>query len=216
MSWLAQNWDTVWQATAAHLALALPSIVAAFLISLPVAWAAHRYRWSRFALVTLGSLIYAIPSLPLLVVLPLLLGTTIRDDVNVVVALSLYGFALMIRAGTDALDAVPTSTVLAAEAMGQAGLRRFFTVELPLAGPGLLAGLRVVAVSTIALVSVSGVLGINSLGMLFVDGFQRGILAEVIAGIVATLVIALVIDALLVVAGRALLPWASLATGGAQ
>lgn len=216
MTWLTQNWDTVWQATVAHLMLALPAIVAAFLISLPVAWIAHRYGWSRFALVTLGSLIYAIPSLPLLIVLPLVLGTTVRDQLNVVVALSLYGFALMIRAGTDALDAVPAAAVHAAEAMGQSAPRRFFTVELPLAGPGLLAGLRVVAVSTIALVSVSGVLGIDSLGMLFVDGFQRGILAEVIAGIAATVAIAVVLDAALVVCGRILLPWASLRAGGAR
>ncbi|MFT8396203.1 ABC transporter permease [Propionibacterium sp.] len=210
MTWLANNWDTLWAATLAHLALALPAIVASFLVSIPVAWMAHRFAWSRFTLVTLGSLIYAIPSLPLLIVLPLLLGTTVRASVNVVVALTLYGFALMIRAGTDALDAVPPSAVHSAIAMGQGGARRFFTVELPLAGPGLLAGLRVVAVSTIALVSVSGVLGINSLGMLFVDGFQRGILAEVIAGILATVAIALLIDALLLLAGRALMPWARL------
>ncbi|SER98799.1 osmoprotectant transport system permease protein [Propionibacterium cyclohexanicum] len=207
MRWLANNWDTVWQATLAHLELSLPAIVVSFLISVPVAWLAHRFSWSRFTLVTLGSLIYAIPSLPLLIVLPLVLGTTVRDQINVVVALSLYGFALMIRAGTDALDAVPASCVHAALAVGQSGPSRFFTVELPLAGPGLLAGLRVVSVSTIALVSVSGVLGINSLGMLFVDGFQRGILAEVIAGILATVVIALAVDLLLVLAGRALLPW---------
>ena len=80
-------------------------------------------------------------------------------------------------------------------------------MELPLAGPVLLAGLRVVAVSTISLVTVSGVLGISSLGLLFVDGFQRGIVAEVVAGIVATVALALAVDGALVLTGRVLLPW---------
>ena len=92
--------------------------------------------------------------------------------------------------------------------MGFGWARRFFTVELPLSGPGLLAGLRVVSMSTIALVSVSGIVGVNSLGMLFVDGFQRGILAEVVAGIVATVAVALAVDFVLVIAGRLLMPWA--------
>ncbi|WP_316670449.1 ABC transporter permease subunit [uncultured Propionibacterium sp.] len=213
MTWLNNNWPTIWSATGDHLALALPAIVLGFLVSIPVAWLAHRYHWTRFMLVTLGSLIYAIPSLPLLIVLPLVIGTSVRDDLNVVAALSIYAFALMIRAATDALDAVPADVTTAATAMGHNGPQRFLRVELPLSGPGLLAGLRVVAVSTIALVSVSGVLGTNSLGMLFVNGFQRGILAEVMAGLVATVVLAVTVDLLLVVLGRLLLPWARGAGG---
>ncbi len=207
MTWLTNNWSTIWLAIIDHLELALPAIAVSLLIAIPVAWLAHHFRWSRFALVTLGSLLYAIPSLPLLVVLPLIIGVGVRDRLNVITALSIYGFALMIRAATDALDAVPPNADLASTAMGFGWVRRFFAVELPLSGPGLLAGLRVVSVSTIALVSVSGIIGVNSLGMLFVDGFQRGILGEVIAGIVATVAIALVIDGLLVLAGRLLMPW---------
>jgi osmoprotectant transport system permease protein len=86
-------------------------------------------------------------------------------------------------------------------------VRRFLTVELPLAGPTLLAGLRVVAVSTVSLVTVGAVLGIPSLGLLFTDGFQRGILAEIITGIVLTVAVALSWTAVLVLAGRLLLPW---------
>ena len=73
----------------------------------------------------------------------------------------------------------------------------------------MLAGLRVVAVSTISLVTVSALLGVSSLGLLFTDGFQRGIVAEVVAGIVATVLLALAVDALLVGGGRLLLPWAA-------
>ncbi|SCQ77288.1 Choline transport system permease protein [Propionibacterium freudenreichii] len=208
MRWLSGNWTTIGAAVIDHLLLALPAIIAALVIAIPVAWLAHHFRWTRFTLVTLGSLLYAIPSLPLLVVLPLIIGTNVRDRLNVIVALSVYGFALMIRAATDALDAVPVSATTASTAMGFGWARRFFTVELPLSGPGLLAGLRVVSMSTIALVSVSGIVGANSLGMLFVDGFQRGILAEVVAGIVATVAVALAVDFVLVIAGRLLMPWA--------
>ena len=207
MNWLANNQQTIWAALWAHLALSLPPIVASFLISLPLGWAAHRHRWLRFPVVTGSSLMYAIPSLPLLIVLPLIIGTTVRSSVNVVVALTLYGIALMVRSVADSLDAVPRDAVTSATAMGYSPVRRFLAVELPLAGPGLLAGLRVVAVSTTALVTVSAVLGVHNLGVLFTDGFQRGIIASVLTGIIATVVLALVLDALLVLGGRVLLPW---------
>ena len=69
MNWLANNQQTIWAALWAHLALSLPPIVASFLISLPLGWAAHRHQWLRFPVVTGSSLMYAIPSLPLLIVL---------------------------------------------------------------------------------------------------------------------------------------------------
>ena len=97
MTWLVNNWSTVLQALWSHLALAIPAIALSFVLSLPVGWLAYRYRWSRFVLVTGSSLIYAIPSLPLLIVLPALIGTTVRSPVNVVIALTGYGMALIER-----------------------------------------------------------------------------------------------------------------------
>lgn len=207
MTWLQHNWLTIWQATWAHLLLAIPAIVLTFACSLPLGWLAHRYRWARFPLVTSASLIYAIPSLPLLIVLPILIGTTVRAPVNIVVVLTLYGIALMVRAVADSLDAVSRDTVTSATALGYSPVRRLLAVELPLAGPGLLAGLRVVAVSTISLVTVSAVLGIHNLGTLFTDGFQRGIIAEVITGIAATVLLALLVDRVLVGLGWLAMPW---------
>ncbi len=124
-----------------------------------------------------------------------------------IVALTLYGLALMVRAAADALDAVPADAVFSATALGYSPARRFLQVELPLAGPALLAGLRVVTVSTIALTTVSAVLGIDNLGSLFTDGFQRGILEEVFAGIVVTMLLAITVDLALVLLGRVLMPW---------
>jgi osmoprotectant transport system permease protein len=207
VTWVLDNAGTIAGATWAHVLLALPAIVISFVVSVPVAWLASRFRRSRFLVLLLAGLIYAIPSLPLFIILPLVLGTSVRSLVNVVAALGLYGVALMVRYAADALDAVSSDTVLAATAMGYGRWRRFFAVQLPLAGPALLAGLRVVAVSTVSLVPVSALLGVNSLGLLFTDGFQRGIFAEVLAGIAATVVVAVVVDLGLVLLGRLLMPW---------
>ncbi len=207
MKWVVDNIGTITDATWAHLWLALPAIVISFVVALPVAWVASRFRRSRFTLLLIAGLVYAIPSLPLFIILPLILGTPVRSLVNVVAALGLYGVALMVRYAADALDAVSKDTVLAATAMGYGAWRRFFGVQLPLAGPALLAGLRVVAVSTISLVPVSALLGVDSLGMLLTDGFQRDIFAEVLAGIVATVVLAVVVDLGLVALGQVLMPW---------
>jgi osmoprotectant transport system permease protein len=207
VNWILNNVSTITDATWAHLWLALPAIVISLVVAIPVAWFASRFRRSRFTLLLVAGLIYAIPSLPLFIVLPLILGTSVRSVVNVVAALGLYGVALMVRYAADALDAVSTDALLAATAMGYGPLRRFFGVQLPLAGPALLAGLRVVAVSTVSLVPVSALLGVNSLGMLLTDGFQRGILAEVASGIGATVVVAVAVDLGLVGLGRLLMPW---------
>lgn len=207
MNWVANNLDVVARHTLSHLALALPPIVASFLIALPFGWLANRIGWLRTPVLTGAGLTYAIPSLPLFVVLPVVLGTGIRDPLNIIVALTIYGLALMVPATADALATVDARTLDAADALGYPRLRRFLAVDLPLAGPTLLAGLRVVAVSTVSLVTVGAVLGVPSLGLLFTDGFQRGILAEVLTGIVVTVALALLVDAALVGLGRLLMPW---------
>lgn len=209
MTWVWQNLPMIASRTWSHLALALPAIGLSLLLALPLGWLGHRFRWSRPALVTASGLLYAVPSLPLFVVLPLILGVGVRDRVNVIAAMTLYGLSLMVRSVADALDSVDPVVRLSASALGYSEAGRFWRVELPLAGPVLLAGLRVVSVSTISLVTVSSLLGVDNLGMLFTDGFQRGIVAEVLAGIGATVLLALLLDGLLVLAGRWLMPWAT-------
>lgn len=211
MTWVLANLDLIWSRSVDHLGLALPAIAAAFLFAVPVAWLANRYRWSRGVALGVASLLYAIPSLPLFVVLPLITGAGVRSALNVVVALTIYGIALMLRSAADALDAVNPDVQVAATAVGYSTWTRFWAVDLPLAGPVLLAGLRVMSVSTISLVTVSGLLGVPNLGLLFTDGFQRGILEEVLAGIGATMLLAVLIDRGLLVAGRLLMPWTAMA-----
>jgi osmoprotectant transport system permease protein len=207
MNWVVENIGLIGQRTIEHLALSVPPIILSFIISVPIGWLANRYRWSRGVLLTVLGLLYAIPSLPLFVILPIVLGTGIRDSVNVVVALTLYGIALMVRTTADALGSVSSDISQSATAMGFSPWTRFWKVDLPLAGPVLLAGIRVVAVSTVSLVTVGAVLGIKSLGLLFTDGLQRNIVAEVAAGMVATIALALLIDLMLVLVGRLVMPW---------
>lgn len=216
MTWVLGNLDLIRQLTLSHLATALPAIVLSFVLSIPIGWFANRFRRSRGLVLTVSALLYAIPSLPLFLVLPLLIGTSIRDSVNVTISLTIYGVALMARSTADGLASVDVAVNQSATAIGFSPRSRFWRVELPLAGPVLLAGVRVVSVSTISLTTVGAVLGIGSLGSLFTDGFQRNIPEEILAGIVLTIAIALVIDVLLVVLGRLLMPWTRLKSTGAD
>lgn len=207
LRWGLNNADRVLTLTLEHLALSLPAILASLVVSVPIAAAANRIRALREVIVSGTGLLYAIPSLPLFIVLPIILGTGVRDTINVIVALTLFGISLMVRSAADGLAAVPEHVRLAATAQGFSAWRRFLGVDLPLAGPALLAGLRVVSVSTISLVSVSAVLGVQSLGSLFTDGFQRSIVGSIVIGILATALLALLIDLILVLVGCLLMPW---------
>jgi osmoprotectant transport system permease protein len=207
VNWLWSNLDLVGELALVHLALSVPAIILSFVVSVPLGWLAHRYRWSRGVLLALVGLLYAIPSLALFIALPAVTGLSLRSPVNLVIALTLYGAAVLVRTATDAFDAVERDIRQSATAMGYSATGRFWGVELPLAGPVLLSGLRVVIVSTVSLATVGAVIGVQSLGSLFTDGFQRGIQVEIITGIVATILLALLLDGLAVLLGRALMPW---------
>ncbi|WP_120337086.1 ABC transporter permease [Cryobacterium soli] len=207
MTWVLANLGLIWARMLDHVVLSLPPIVLCFVIAVPLGWLARRYRVSRGIILTGAGLLYAVPSLPLFFVLPAVIGTGLRSPLNVIIALTLYGVALMVRVVADGLESVDADVRQSASAVGYSAWSRFWQVELPLAGPVLLAGMRVVAVSTVSLVTVGAVIGVQSLGSLFTDGFQRGIQAEIIAGLVATVALALIFDGALVLAGRVLMPW---------
>lgn len=207
MSWTFDNLDLIGEATLNHVRLAIIPIVVSFVLSVPLGWVANRTPLLRSVVITGGSLLYTIPSLPLFVILPLIIPTGVLDDTNLVVALSIYGVAIMSRSAADALASVDQTTVDVATAVGYSSTTRFFRVELPLAGPVLLAGIRVVSVSTIALVSVGVIIGSKNLGYLFQNGKQRGILEEVVVGIIISLLLALIFDLVILRVGRILMPW---------
>lgn len=207
MSWLWNNLDLVLGLTAEHARLAGLPILIGFAASLPLGWLASRVRWLRAVVLSVFNVIYTIPSLALFVVLPLILGTKILDDLNVIVALSLYAVAMMLRGTIDAFGSVSGDVLQSATAQGFSSRSRFWTVQFPLAGPVLLANLRVVSVSTVSLLSVAALVGSGGLGYLFTNGYSRSFIDEIVIGIVFTVLLALVFDAILVIAGRLLMPW---------
>lgn len=208
MRWAITNWEFISELLIAHIQLSWPPILFSFLIALPLGWYANRSSKVRETLVIGTGLMYAIPSLALFVVVPQFLGTSILSPWNVIVAMTIYGLALQVRASTDAFAAIDPDVSDAATAMGYSTWRKLFTVEIPLAFPLVISGLRVVSASTISLVSVGALIGVQSLGTLFTNGYQRLFATEILIGILGTLVLAIVFDLVLVAVQHIATPWA--------
>ncbi|MFC0678251.1 ABC transporter permease [Lysobacter korlensis] len=205
---MLDNLDLLAALTVQHIRLSVPPIVIGLAVALPVGWVAFRFGRIRGAVLSTAGILYAIPSLALFPLLPALFGIGFLSELNVTIALSIYALALLSRSVCDALNAVDRDVRQSATALGYSSWRRFWAVELPLAGPVILAGLRVAAVSTVSLVTVGVLIGVQSLGYLFINGFERRILEEIFTGVLLTMLVALLFDAVLVLLGRALMPWA--------
>ncbi len=206
MNWVLDNLALIAQLSAEHVRQSALAIMLGFVFSLPIGWLAFRYTPLRGAVLTTIGLLYTVPSFALFAVLSLF-GVPYLSEANLVIALTIYAIAIMTRSVTDGLASVDPVTRSAAIAVGFGPWRRFWVVDFPLAGPVVLAGLRVTAVSTISLATVGTLIGVQNLGYLFTNGAQRHIVPEILAGVVAVVLIALVIDLLLVLAGHALMPW---------
>lgn len=207
MTWFRNNWTWVVELTLQHVALAVPSILISLVAAVALGRIAHRFPRLRQSVLGSASIVYAIPALPLLILIPALAGISLRSPLNLVIALALYGTALLAGTAADAFDSVDPRVRESAVAMGHGRRAMFWRVDLPLSTPVLLSGLRVVTVSTVGLVTIGALVGISSLGTLLTDGFQRGIMSEVVIGIGMTMALALALDGLLVLLGRVLSPW---------
>ncbi len=207
MHYLLTHLGTAWALTVIHLRLSLVPVLIGLAIAVPHGLLVQKSPLLRRLTTATAGVIFTIPSLALFVVLPLIIGTRILDEANVIVALSAYTTALMVRAVLEALDAVPAQVREAAIAIGYGPLARKLKVELPLSIPVLVAGLRVVVATNIAMVSVGAVIGIGGLGSWFTAGFQTNKSEQIIAGIIAMFTLAVVVDTLISVGGRLAAPW---------
>lgn len=196
LDWLR---TTVW--------LALVPLVIGLAISLPIGWLASRYRWSYAPVISIGGLLYTIPSIVLFLALPGILGTGILDPLNVAVALTVYSVALLVRVVADGLRSVDATTLDAASAMGFTERQRLLSVQLPMAVPVIGAGLRVAAVSNVSLIAVASSLGVSQLGSLFTLGATTSDTAPIWLGLILFVLLALVIDALILLGVRLATPW---------
>ena len=206
-AWLERNLEMIGGLMVEHVILALVPVVVAFVISIPLGYAVSKTGKAADVLLAILGVIYSIPSLALFVLMPLVLGTQILNPVNIGAALSVYSIALLVRSVVDGLRSVSPSVKQSASAMGYGSFRRLSRVELPLAMPVIFAGLRVVTVSNIALVSVAVLVGSGALGKLFDLGFGSYFYTPIIVALVLTLALALIADGLILLIQRGSLPW---------
>ena len=208
ITYIENNYEDILKFLVQHLWLSLIPIVVGAVLSLPLGYLAVRKRKLYQPLNNVGAVIYAIPSLALFALIPVVIGVGVLSPLNVVIGLSLYTVALLSRTVADALISVQGETTQAARAMGYRPLRLLFGVELPMAAPVLFAGLRVATVANISLVSVGALIGSGGLGNLFTGGFQLGFIEPIIIGIVLSMLLAGLCDVGLVLLQRRVTPWA--------
>ncbi|MGW7237572.1 ABC transporter permease [Streptomyces sp. NPDC054813] len=188
-----------------HLREALVPVLAGLLVSLPIAQLCVRFRWLYPPVLGVTTILYAIPSLAFFVVL---IDYTGQTETTVMIPLAVYSLVVLVPAIVDGVRSVPAETLAAATAMGLGPVRRYFQVQLPIAVPAIIAGLRVATVSSISLVSVGMLIGNQgALGNLLNDAntYHRPELA--VNSVVTTAVLAILADALLVLLRRVLTPW---------
>jgi osmoprotectant transport system permease protein len=202
--WVRNHLGYVWSLSRTHLYLALISVLIGLVLAVPLGVLAVRVRWIYGPLLAITSILYTIPSVAAFAIL---LTVTGLSNTTVIIPLSAYALALLIRSVIDGLKNVPAEVRIAATAMGYGPYRRLLTVELPSAIPVIIAGLRVTTVSSISLVTVGSLIGIGALGQLFIAGENIDFVTEIIVGIVVVAFWALVFDLLIILAGHYLTPW---------
>ena len=205
-SWISQNGALIWQLTRENLYLGVVPALIGLVISVPVGILAARWRWFYPPTLTVVNVVYAVPSLALWIALIPAFGLT---DTTVIIGLTAFSLCVILPNVVEGLRAVPAPVRQAATAMGYGATRRLVMVELPLAAPVIIGGLRVGVVASISLASVGQLIGVSSLGYLFIDGLQRSFPTEIYVGLFCVIVLALICDLILVGVRRALTPWAS-------
>ena len=204
-SYVTSNFGHILAGVRQHVALTVIAVAIGFAISLPVALAARRWRWIATPALAVAGVAYSIPSLALFVAL---IPFTGLSRVTVEIGLVLYSLLILLRNILVGLDAVPDDVREAARGMGYGPLRLALTVDLPLAVPAIIAGLRIATVSTIALTTVGFIVGYGGLGNDIAAGFQNNYRAQAATATIACVLLAVIADAAWLLVQRLLTPWA--------
>ncbi len=187
-----------------HVLLTLETIVIGTLIALPLALMAFRWRWLATPLLGVTGVLYTVPSLALFALLYPVTGLSER---TVLIGLVIYALLILVRNTLAGLDGVPEDVREAALGMGYGRGTMLWRVELPVALPTIMAGVRVATVSTVALVTVGVIVGEGGLGQLIFRGFQADYRAEIVMSSLLVVALGLALDLLLALATRLLMPW---------
>lgn len=205
-AWIGDHLDVILGRSVQHLYLSAVAVAVGFVISFGLAVWSIRRRAVYGPIVGVAGILYTIPSLALF---PILVGITGLSDLTAEVPLVLYSLLIFVRNIVAGFDGVPGEILEAANGIGYTRGGRFWQVEVPLAIPLIVAGIRLASVSTIGLVTITGILGdrFGGLGFFIFEGNRHGFPTELFTGGLASILLAVVVDRLLVVAQRRLTPW---------
>ncbi len=206
--WLAENfWEDIFPAIQGHMYLSFVSVAIALAISLPVGVLAARYRKIYPPVTFVTGILYSIPSLALFSILISVPGIVIGPT-PVIIALVAYSLLILIRNVVAGIDSVPAETIDAARGMGLTNRQILFGVELPLALPVIVAGIRIATVTIIGIATIGAYISGGGLGKLIIDGINRNFPTMIIAGAILATALAIIADLLLLALERYLRPWA--------
>ncbi|MEX0663267.1 MAG: ABC transporter permease [Acidimicrobiia bacterium] len=202
--WVSDNFDLIRERLSEHLTLLLLTIGFGLLLALPLALLSARYRRMYGPTLAITGVLYTVPSLAFFA---LLLPVTGLSRATAVIPLTAYTLLILVRNTVTGLDAVPDDVKEAARGMGYSRIRQVLQVELPIALPAIIAGIRIATVTTIGLITVTALVAQGGLGALLLDGFKRDFRTPLTVGIVLSLALAVVADLLWVTTLRVATPW---------
>jgi len=212
---MADHLDDLVARTIQHLWLTLLAVSIGFLISFVLAIIAVRRRSTYGPILGISDILYTIPSLALFAALVSITGITL---VTVMIPLVMYTLVIFVRNIASGFDSVPVDVLEAASGMGYTRAQRLRRVEIPLAVPLIVAGVRLATVSTVGLVTVSAVMGdtFGGLGFFILEGYRRSFPTELYFGAIPSILLAVVLDLLLIRFQGVITPWTKPAVGAIQ
>jgi osmoprotectant transport system permease protein len=202
--WIDRNTDLIRTSLEEHIILTVCAVGIGLLIAVPLGVAAARWRWLYSPSLAVTGILYTIPSLA---AFALLIPVTGLTRTTALIPLTSYTLLILVRNVVEGLDAVPADIKDAADGMGYGRMRRLVAIELPLALPTIMAGVRIATVTVIGLTAVAGLLAIPSLGNLIYIGQNRPIRTAITVGIALSIALAVTADLVLALALRVLTPW---------
>jgi osmoprotectant transport system permease protein len=203
--WISERWDEVWDATVSHLQLTIVAVAIGLLIAIVLSAIALAWRPAYAPITWITGFLYTIPSIALFSFLVPIIGL---GFVTAQVALVSYTLLILVRNIVAGVDGVPAAVKEAADGMGYTPVRRFLAVDLRLATPTIVAGVRIAAVTVVGLVTITALVGEGGYGVFILDGLRRNFSTPIVLGTVLSVLMAVAIDIGLVLVERALTPWA--------
>jgi osmoprotectant transport system permease protein len=204
-SWVGDHTEEIWDRTREHFWLTVLAVGIGLVISAVLAAIALRFRWSYGPILGFSNVLYTIPSLALF---GFLIPITHLGFRTAIIGLVSYTLLILVRNIVTAFDGVPDAVDEAADGMGYTRWRRFFAVDLRLATPGIIAGVRIASVTTVGLVTVTALVGEGGYGVFILDGINRDFSTPIVVGAVCSIALAITLDLAFVLIERLLTPWA--------